>query len=51
VQRRSRASVDSPEARDDTIARNALLGHAKVLATVLDQLVNFLETPFVKKQG
>ncbi len=42
------SAVDGSIAGHHAITGKALLGHAKVLATVLDELVNLLEASFVK---
>ena len=44
------AAVDATVARDDPVARNPLLGHPKVLAAVLHQLVELLEALLIEKQ-
>ena len=37
-------------ARDDAVARNQLLGHAEIAATVHDKLVDFFEAAGIERQ-
>ena len=46
-----RSSGNGPIARDNTVPGNLLVLHAKIMATVLDKHVPFLERSIVEKQS